>query len=119
MIPLQLVDDLASVVDAIDQPQLRATIDPARTQVPGVLVRLDAIETDLASAVLSLRLFVVAPDNDVPIAMRDLQDALNRLSPKLDDLGCVVGRIELGTTTLPGVPAPLPALVVPVTVTTI
>lgn len=117
MLDLALLDELGSVVAAIDQLRLRATLDPAKAQVPGVLVRLDAIEHDYASAVLSLRLFVIAADNDVPVALRDLQEAHNRLAPMLDELGGVVGRIELGTTTLPGVPAPLPALVIPVTVT--
>lgn len=101
-------DDL---VDTLVAAGLRAAVDPADLNLPGVLVTLDGIDYDVLDGyTLATRLVLVVPDNGHVRSLAALATLLNQVVDVIDP----AGRVTAGTTVLPGNPSPLPALSVPV-----
>lgn len=108
---LTAVDDLVDTLKAaLDSDNV--TVDPARLNLPGVLVKLDGIDFDLlagAAHTITTRLYLIVGDAPRRVA-------LDRLADLLDDVLTVVdptGRVLLQDVVLPTSGTPMPALVVP------
>lgn len=109
MDPLSLapVAELRALLTAED---IRHAEDPAQLTPPGVLIRLEAFtQTTLSGLQLSTRLFCIVPDQDHERASAELVALVNKVLTVLDPDGPVTA----ASVVLPGDPARLPALSIP------
>lgn len=92
---------------------VRAAVDPAKVQVPGVWIAYSGATVDQldGSGTLALDLYLIVPDS----ATGPVLDALDELLGNVLGLVDVVGRIEPTTVVLPGNSTkPLPGYKAPV-----
>ena len=103
------LDDLAASLKAAGVRS--ASADPAEVNAPGVLVQLAGVELDrLAGYTLNARLLLVVPDNGHLRSRTALAELLSTVTTVVDP----DDTITPVAVTLPGSPAPLPGLSVPV-----
>lgn len=104
------LDDLGTALEAVDGIRT-ANVDPAKVTAPGVWIQGTGVDLDrLDGYTLTARLLLVVPDNGHRRAMTALAELLNLVLDVVDP----AGTITPAEVTLPGDPAPLPALSVPV-----
>jgi hypothetical protein len=109
MDPLDLapVAELRALLDGLG---IRNAEDPGQLTPPGVLVQLRGFsQTTLSGLQLDMRLFCVVPDQDHERASAELVALVNTVLTVLDP----DGPITAAAVTLPGDPARLPSLSIP------
>lgn len=112
MIDFADVDELVELLNATEVRS--ADVDPAKVNVPGVLVQVVSFAEDLlAGTTLKVNLVLVSADTDFRRAMAQLQVLYTQVTPVLDLFNGPTGDVTAATIQLPADPAPLPALVVP------
>jgi hypothetical protein len=116
-------DDLVELVDALrDDAALSATLDPADVNLPGVLVRLDAVseETFGGGTTLKVSCLLCVPDVGVQEALVQLGALYGSALPTLQKFGGPAAEATLATVQLPAAGgAVVPVLVVPLELSTI
>lgn len=104
---LAVVDALRALLTA---EGIRNAEDPSELTPPGVLVRLESFtQATLSGLQLTVRLFCIVPDQDHERASAELVALVNRVLTVLDPDGPVTA----ASVVLPGDPARLPALSIP------
>ena len=110
-----------ALLAAPDNAIRSASMDPAEITVPGVWLRLTGLDYTLSGAPLQLQLVMVVGDTDGGVrTARELAKLHNAVAAVLDDpeLGLYVsinGLPTAATAVLSDTGTPLPALVVPIT----
>lgn len=99
-----LLDEL---VDLIDEAGLRVTIDPRNVNPPAVWISPRQIAHDLlAGGTVTVDLWLIAPDNGTPAALKVLSEMLDVVLSVVDPDAPTSLAESLA---LPDTPAPLPA----------
>ncbi len=100
-----LLDEL---VDLIDEAGLRVTIDPRNVNPPAVWISPRQITHDILAGggTLTVDLWLIAPDNGTPAAMKILSEMLTAVLSVVDPDAPTSLAESLA---LPDTPAPLPA----------
>lgn len=109
MDPLTLAP-VAELRELLDAEGIRNAEDPGKLTPPGVLVRLEGFaQSTLSGLELATRLFCIVPDQDHERASAELVALVNRVLTVVDP----DGPITAASVVLPGDPARLPALSIP------
>ena len=114
MDPLDL-SPIAELRELLDTLDIRHAEDPGKLTPPGVLIQLQSFtQTTLSGLQLETRLFCIVPDQDHERASAELVALVNTVLTVLDP----DGPITAAAVVLPGDPARLPALSIPLNIYT-
>lgn len=106
---------LATLRTVLTDAGIRNAEDPGQLTPPGVLVQVTGLDLDtLTGLEVSTRLLLVSPASDHERSLAELLELLDAVAALADP----DGPITTASVVLPGDPAPLPALVFPLNLTT-
>lgn len=107
---------LEQLIELLQGVEVRATMNPGEVNTPGAWLALDEVRPLTLSGTLQLRcsLYLIGPDHPAAMALRKLAPLLSATMTVLTPDGPVTAT----NVVLPSGPTPLPALRVPVYLTT-
>lgn len=112
------VPAILALLDALKAAEVRATIDPAKVNTPGVWLRMGPVDLapvlcGEAVGIMTAEATCIVADTTDEAALNALSDLVAAVEPHVD----IVGPLRWQGTILPGTDlTPLPSIVIPITI---